>query len=291
MTTLRFIRLFFCLAAGLAAQTQAGPRKQAPQARDIFKFGQPACDGQVMDKDYFILCYNEDLKIPLWVGERLTKSDVTCEKPLERGSWFKPDPELPKGKRAELSDYKNNGKDYDRGHMANFKNHACDGGGRITFLLSNMIPQKAGFNRGHWRELEVAVRKLAEDHGEVWIFTGPFDWTEGTASQYASTGGPGKWRHGALIIGSNKVHVPDAFFKVILCVHPDRKHVIAADAANDNSAQIQFTTLQVVEVETGLKFFGRATQAEHDLLNTAEELELVPDAISTQAVRKFRGRK
>ena len=44
---------------------------------------------------------------------------------------------------------------------------------RESFSLANMIPQDPSNNRGVWARLEAAVRKLAEERGEVFVVTGP----------------------------------------------------------------------------------------------------------------------
>lgn len=45
-----------------------------------------------------------------------------------------------------------------------------------TFLLSNASPQKPGFNKGVWKKLENAVRKLNkhEDILETYVLTAPY---------------------------------------------------------------------------------------------------------------------
>jgi DNA/RNA endonuclease G (NUC1) len=318
---LRFLRLFFCLAASLAAQ----------QARNIFKFGQPACDGQLLDKGYFVICHSPELRIPLWVGEHVTRADVVCDQPTERTDDFRPDPDLEKGRRAELADYRTSG--YDRGHQAPAGDYACsdqpdvrerelegqkDGAtirqlegieaeqqGLVlkrnrpspneklrksaamstTFLLSNMAPQKSGFNRGHWRELEVAVRALVAEHGEAWIFTGPI------------LKRPLADLNSRLTIGPHRVEVPSAFWKAVLCAHPDGPddghdaHVVAAYGSNQDGAEIDFYPLRTLERWTGLRLFEAAVKLEPWLEIRVSWLRLEADEISTQALRRFGGRK
>jgi hypothetical protein len=39
-------------------------------AEDHLKYGQPACAGPVLDKTYFVVCYDPARKLPAWVGGR-----------------------------------------------------------------------------------------------------------------------------------------------------------------------------------------------------------------------------
>src|SRR6516165_650803 len=68
-------------------------------AEDNLKYGKPACSGPVLDKKYFVVCYDEEHKVPTWVGYALTK-DEALTKSTERQGSFKPDAALPRGERA-----------------------------------------------------------------------------------------------------------------------------------------------------------------------------------------------
>jgi DNA/RNA endonuclease G (NUC1) len=54
-------------------------------AEDNLKFGQPACTGPVLDKQYFVVCYDSARKVPTWVGYALTKEDS-----LAKATWPPP---------------------------------------------------------------------------------------------------------------------------------------------------------------------------------------------------------
>jgi hypothetical protein len=40
-------------------------------AEDNLKFGQPACAEALLDKQFFVVCYDRDHKVPTWVGYAL----------------------------------------------------------------------------------------------------------------------------------------------------------------------------------------------------------------------------
>jgi endonuclease G len=118
-----------------------------------------------------------------------------------------------------------------------------------TFLLSNMSPQKPGFNRGIWSSLEDAVRKLAqqENIAEVYVVCGPL------------------FRIGEPIevIGDNKVVVPHAYFKSVLAEEEKSGRLTiwtfdipnAEDIDEDLSSFLQPT--DQVESRTGLTLWDR----------------------------------
>jgi endonuclease G len=68
-----------------------------------------------------------------------------------------------------------------------------------TFFMSNMSPQRPEFNRGIWRELEELVRRWVREDKELHVVAGPV---------LAGKDFP--------VIGSNRVAVPDFYYKVIL---------------------------------------------------------------------------
>jgi endonuclease G len=210
------------------------------------KFGQPTCNGTVLVKHYYVICHENDWKIPEWVTYHLTAQDLTG---TTRTNDFRPDPALQPDKRSELADYKNSG--YDRGHQApagDFKRNKT--AMSETFFLSNMAPQTANLNRISWEHLEEEVRTLTKKSGSIWIFTGPiFLDASGNPTQPAN------------FIG-NHVAVPTHFFKVILCEHPQQQYEMYAFIMPNQKAKLPGTSkdyiVSVDEVErlTGLDFFA-----------------------------------
>jgi endonuclease G len=169
---------------------------------DHLAYGQPDCSGPVLDKKYFLVCYDPSAKIPAWVGYALTQEDARSTAVVRKGS-FRADPELPKGQRAENADYV--GTPYDKGHMApadDFRRGAD--AMRSTFVLTNAVPQAYGLNRGKWSKLEEAVQRMAASGGTVWVFSGPV----------FAGGNPVKR------IGPGKVAVPTHTYKVVLYAAP-----------------------------------------------------------------------
>lgn len=216
-------------------------------AEDHLKFGGPACSTPVLDKKFFIVCHDPDRKIPAWVGYALTSADLTSDNANRKNMDFKPDPDLPRGKRAELADYAQTPANrYDKGHMAPAADFVRSMEAmRATFILSNAVPQKHGINGGLWSKLEDAVRSLAKNRGSVWVFSGPF----------FAGGKPAK------LIGAGKVAVPTHTYKVILSVGADGAGAMFAylmPNIDKPAGKMANYALSVSKVEqlTGLDFFS-----------------------------------
>jgi endonuclease G len=222
-------------------------------AEDNLKFGQPACAEPLLDKKFFVVCYDRDHRVPAWVGYALTKHEAITKTTGRTGS-FKADAALPRGERAENADYA--GKGYDIGHMAAANDFTRSVEAmKATFVLTNAVPQTPGLNRGRWKQLEAAVHNHAAANGTVWIFSGPL---------YAG-GKPVK------TIGRDKVAVPTHTYKVVLCVHSDgAKEMFGFVMPNIKkpTGTIEGYTFGVKQVEkmTGLDFFSALPAAEQKRL-------------------------
>ena len=193
-------------------------------------------DETVLYRTAYTTCYDKQNKIPKWVAWCLTSNHTTGEQ--RRLSNFIVDEDVP-APRAELVDYKGSG--YDRGHM-------CPAGDnkwgfqpmRESFYLTNICPQNSNLNCGDWNELEIQCRDWANKYGEIYIACGPILY---------------KGKHET--IGPNKVTVPEAFFKVILCMKGKAKAIgfIYKNVRCNNSLSYYVNSIDEVERITGLDFF------------------------------------
>lgn len=214
----------------------AGPIEDC---KEYLKLGVPGNSGEILCRKGYLLAHDSVRKTPVWVIEHLTTEKASGS--LPRKDAFKADPNLPKGQRAELSDYKNSG--YDKGHMAPSADMAWDEEAMAeSFYLSNMVPQVGlGMNRGIWKDLEELVRKWAIARGSVYIFTGPI--YEG------ETAGD---------IGKNNVAVPTQLYKIVY----DESKAEAISFVMPNSKLLSadmpkyITTIREIEKQTGLDFLS-----------------------------------
>lgn len=116
----------------------------------------------------YALEHSGDLKIPLWVCERMVPSKLNG--PFDRKDDFRADPDL-KGPRSELGDYRGSG--FARGHHAPAEDFS-QSKERMSesFFLSNISPQVSSVNSGAWARLEKRVRRWVAEDVVTWIITG-----------------------------------------------------------------------------------------------------------------------
>lgn len=132
------------------------------QMQRELRYGAPVCD-QVLIGRYFTIGYSWYFRQAKWTLEIVSRggNEFAPEafSRAERLDNFRADVRLPHRFRASLAAYKNSG--YDRGHLVASANSVLSHiENSETFLLSNMSPQTAEFNRKIWSKLEDKVREL-----------------------------------------------------------------------------------------------------------------------------------
>ncbi|AFZ68867.1 DNA/RNA non-specific endonuclease [Deinococcus peraridilitoris] len=215
----------------------------AGECGEKFAFGRPLVQGEgenatlLCRKGYAVL-HDPDLRVSLYAAERLTNTDADGSVP--RQDDFEPDPDLPAGERAELSDYRGSG--FDRGHLAPAADFSDDPTEMDeSFLLSNMVPQNGPMNSGIWSGLESATRACAKSVGEIFIYTGPV--FEGGVKR---------------TVGRNRVAVPTGLYKVV--VEPksgQARTFLMPNRALQRTSDFGRYEVPVTRIEqlTGLTFF------------------------------------
>lgn len=134
------------------------------------RYGMPAADQVVVNRHY-TLGYSYYFRQAKWALEII---DPDRAADVHRFDNFRPDLRIPERFRADLADYEGSG--FDRGHLVASANQAeTEIQNSETFLLSNMAPQKPDFNRGIWKELDDAIRKLDAQKSvlETYVICGP----------------------------------------------------------------------------------------------------------------------
>lgn len=190
----------------------------------------------IIEHAAFSLLYNEVFEQAEWVAYELTRQETI--KRFDRTDKFLPDPKVATG-TAVNKDYKGSG--YDRGHLApaadmSWSKNAID----ESFYYSNMSPQVPSFNRGIWKKLEERVRDWAIEYDSLIVITGPV------------------LEAGLKTIGTNKVAVPNYYYKVILDATSSEVKAIGFILPNQaSSGNLQQFVVSVDSVEsfTGIDFF------------------------------------
>lgn len=186
----------------------------------------------------YTLSYNHEMKNPNWVAWTITASHASGK--VQRMD-FSDDEDMPDPK-GYLSDYYNSG--YDRGHMCPAgDNKWSEKAMEDCFLITNMCPQNSGLNRGAWNSIEQQCRAWAKKYGKVYVVCGPVYLNK----QHRK-------------IGKNKVVVPEAFFKVVLCMKGTPKAIgfICRNQSQKGVEKADFiNTVDEVERITGYDFFSK----------------------------------
>jgi endonuclease G len=188
---------------------------------------------QYLCRTGYAVAYSNTYKNPLYVAEHVSKDRIGEEPRTED---FRPDTEIKPENQATLQDY--TGAGYDRGHMSPAANNGSNKQAMSeSFLLTNMVPQNPGNNRGIWKQLEVFVRDWVVKGNDLYVIQGAiFD-------------------KGHKTIGKN-VAVPTRLFKVV--VDPTNKRMIAFIFPNEKlevkDMPKYVVSVQKVEQETHIDF-------------------------------------
>lgn len=209
---------------------QAGDSLELPALR-------PQSGEHILRREAYTVSYDKETRLPRWVAWRLTAEHTDGEYG-RKGLKFAEDEDVAEP-RATDGDYYNSG--YDRGHMC--PSADCkwsEEAQRQSFLFTNACPQHHGLNAGDWNEMEQQCRSWAQDYGCLYVACGPILY---------------KGRHKT--IGRNRVVVPEAFFKVVLCMEGKPKAIgfIYKNTSGNRPKSSYVNTVDEVERITGIDFF------------------------------------
>lgn len=194
-------------------------------------------ESQLLTRKAYITSYNQRLKQPNWVAWHLTAEHT--EGPYHRMANFHEDEQVP-APRAMLEDYRGSG--WSRGHMCPAGDNKWDSKAMYeSFALTNVCPQDASLNSGLWNSIEIDCRRWAKKYGDVYIICGPIFLNK---------------KHET--IGRNAVTVPEAFFKVVLCMNGKPKGMGVVVRNNDGTKKrdLYYNSIDQVERITGMDFFS-----------------------------------
>jgi endonuclease G len=181
--------------------------------------------------------YNSKTRTPNWVSWHLTSEHTIGDYPRDNVYYEDEDVPCP---RATDNDYRGSG--WSRGHMCPAGDNKWNAKAmRESNLLTNICPQHASLNSGLWNVLERDCRRWAKKYGGVYIACGPLYYNK---------------EH--MVIGTNKVVVPEAFFKVILCLEGQPKGIgfVVKNNAGTKKKDQYVNTIDEVERITGYDFFS-----------------------------------
>lgn len=194
---------------------------------------------QILFRLSYTVSYNNVTKNANWVAWHLLSKNT--DGPWTRdGVPCKVDYEV-NGAKQELEDWDDLTLPLDHGHLCPAgDNKWSEEAMEQSFLLTNMCPQNSRLNRGAWERLEDRCRGWARHYGGVYIVAGPIFYGE----EYTT-------------IGRNEIGVPDAFYKVVLCLNKKAKALGFIFPNEDVSGKFSryVTTVDEVESLTNIDFF------------------------------------
>ena len=199
-----------------------------------------------LQKKGFLLGYNYSYRQAVWVAYTLTAENLQA-KQVRRRDKFRADPEV-KNHPVHPKDYARSG--FDKGHLAPAADMAySEQTMRDSFYMSNISPQRPGFNRGIWKNLEAWVRQTAVKERLVVVVTGPVF--------------PGR---DIQTIGKNAVTVPTHFYKIVYDLTPPKKMIafILPNEKSDKPLRAFAVSVDAVERLTGLDFFSKVPLPEQN---------------------------
>lgn len=191
---------------------------------------------QILARKSYTCSYNSMTKTPNWVAWHLTADHI--DGPVSRDNSYYEDEDVPLP-RATNEDYRGSG--WSHGHMCPAGDNKWDDEAmRESNLLTNICPQHGSLNSGVWNKIERDCRKWAEKFGDVYIVCGPV-----FLNQEHET------------IGENRIVVPEAFFKVVLCLQGKPKAIGFVIRNNEGTKKRDnfINTVDDVERITGFDFF------------------------------------
>ena len=211
---------------------------------------------QIIYRKSYIVSYNKDTKMPNWVAWHLT-SNHTMGEYRRPGNAFHEDLDVP-APRANNNDYKGSG--WSRGHMCPAGDNKWDPEAMYeSFLLSNVCPQNMNLNSGVWNQIEITCRTWAERYGDVYIVCGPILFNKEHET-----------------IGMTQVVVPEAFFKVVLCLNGEPKGIgfICRNTEGNRRKDLYVNSISQVERVTKIKFFPHLDKEIADIVKSQTDLSI-----------------
>lgn len=208
----------------------------------------------ILNRSAYTVSYNKDTKCPNWVAWHLTAEHADGDCPRDNSFYEDEDVPVP---RATNDDYRGSG--WSRGHMCPAGDNKWDVKAmQESNLLTNICPQDRSLNSGVWNKIEQDCRRWAKKYGDIYIVCGPI---------YLNR------EHET--IGVNKVVVPEAFFKVILCLQGKPKAIgyIVRNNGGTKKRDMFVNTVDEVERITGIDFFPALPDSIEEIVEAYANLE------------------
>ncbi len=190
---------------------------------------------QLVKHTMFTLSYNEGYELPSWAAYQLTPEQARVTGTFKEK--YTEDPLVTTGSPS-VKDYKDAG--FIMGQLVPPEDmFTLQKAVEETFLTSNTVPHKPVFNKNVWKKMEMLIREWAAEGNTLYIVAGPVltDAPFGT-------------------FGSNKISIPERYYKVLLDVTGERAIAFVLRSNVASGAPRAFAvSVDELEKITGIDFF------------------------------------
>lgn len=203
----------------------------------------------IFERYCYTVSYNPETRQPNWVIWHLMGEHTDGTWPRLKNFYEDEEAPLP---RATLDDYRHSG--WTRGHMCPAGDNKWDSIAMYeTFALTNICPQNEKLNNGLWNSIENDCRKWARKYGDIYIVCGPVFMQREHET-----------------IGENQVVVPEAFFKVVLCLNgtPKGFGFIVRNTEGNRKKDLYYNSIDDIERITQMDFFSDLPDSIEDVVES-----------------------
>lgn len=212
--------------------------------------GWPGDEGELVKHSAMALAFDDEHKVAKWVMHMIIKEVATGR--TTRTNDFRVDPKVSTGSAEEIDYFtkevgddgkmKYDGYGFDRGHLAASADFRWNQSALSeSYYYSNMTPQRPGFNRESWAEVEDFVRGYAiENNVDIFVVTGPVLHDDLPKIKRSP----------------NKVSIPEYHYKIAF--DPVNERAVGFLMPNklcEGPAESYIKTIDEIEEVTGLDFF------------------------------------
>lgn len=222
-------------------------------------------DNYLMVKNVYTHSYNKTRGTPNWVSWHLSNA---WKGSAPRSTSFTTDADLPSGwYKVTSSDYTNSG--FDRGHMCPSEDRDLTiADNKLTFKMTNIVPQAPICNQQTWKYLEDYSRTLLGSK-ELYIYSGVM-----------GTGGTGS-NGSANTVGGGVATVPAYVWKVIVIIPTGNDDISRVDSSsNTRVIAVKMPNNQTVNSQNWGYYRVTVDQLESEL--GYNFLDVLPDAIENK---------